>query len=162
MSRVRIAYSNSIQSVRQALLQGVQLPKHVRIMIRLATACLATYWIAIFLATHLPSSALPKLSWSDKVYHAGAFAGLAFLLCWSIPTRQGKRVRQLTLAASIAILYAATDELTQKLIPGRCCDFWDFAADSAGVFIGLAAYGVCRRLLTSTNVGRRLIEHLSH
>ena len=130
-------------------------------MIRFASACLFLYWTAIFVATHLPSSALPRLQWSDKVYHAIAFSGLAFLLAWAIPARRGKRIQHLLLAALFAIGYACLDEFSQKFIPGRSCDVWDVAADVVGTGIGLTGYLVCRSLLTQLAVGRRLIASLS-
>lgn len=166
MSRLRFVQRQqsapSGRSYLASLRQKLDVPQHVRIMIRLASACLALYWIAIFFATHLPSSSLPRLSYSDKVYHAGAFAGLSFLLAWAIPTREGKQLRQLMLAGAIALLYACTDELTQKFIPGRSCDIWDVAADAVGIAIGLPAYFVLRQSLACTSIGRRIIDRFSH
>lgn len=130
-------------------------------MIRLASACLVTYWLFIFLATHLPSSAIPKLGWSDKVYHAGAFAGLSFLLCWAIPTRENRFGMHLLIAGTIAVLYGCVDEFTQRFIPGRSCDVWDLAADCVGVCIGLSSYVVVRTGLKQLNWGRQLIQNLS-
>ncbi len=130
-------------------------------MIRLATLCLTAYWLAIFALTHVPSSALPKLGWSDKVYHAGAFAGLSFLLCWAIPTREGRLPLQLSLAAVIGIAYGCFDEFTQQFIPGRSCDIYDVAADAVGVAIGLFVYVGCRQILRHYSLGRNLINALS-
>lgn len=140
-----------------------ELSPQVRLMLRLASACLFTYWLAIFLATHIPSSAMPKLSWSDKVYHAGAFAGLSFLLCWALPTRSGlqARVRQLGLAGLIAVSYGCLDEFTQQFIPGRHCDIWDVAADTVGVFIGLCCYLLSRQILVQFSLGQRLIARFA-
>lgn len=132
-------------------------------MIRLASACLVVYWLAIFLATHMPSAAMPKLSYSDKVYHAGAFAGLAFLLCWALPTREGfaARLRQVSIAGIIAVSYGCIDELTQNFIPGRCCDIWDMAADAVGVLIGISCYLASRQLLVQFEFGRSIIAKFS-
>lgn len=129
-------------------------------MIRIATVCLMAYWLALFCATHLPSSALPSMRGSDKLYHFAAFAGLAFLLAWALPTR-ARWGRHLAIAGFVAVVYAAVDELTQHFIPGRACELNDFLADSAGIATGLAAYTITRLLLAQHRWGRRLIEGLS-
>ncbi len=129
-------------------------------MLRVATLCLFAYWLAIFTATHLPSGSLPKLSWSDKAYHAIAFAGLSFLLAWAIP-RRTYWASHLTLAMAIAVVYGALDELTQAFIPGRHCDWWDFVADAAGAAIGLVCYVTLRESLMQWNWGKQLILKLS-
>lgn len=137
------------------------LPKSLRTMIRVASFCLAAYWLAIFCATHIPKAAMPNLSWSDKVYHAIAFAGLAFLLAWAIPKKEGKWLKHLTIAAVIAISYACLDEFTQRFIPGRTCDIWDVAADAVGTGIGLTCYLMMRFALVQFTWGRSLILGLS-
>lgn len=139
---------------------GIEIPKILKSMLRLATLCLATYWAAIFVGTHLPKEALAEIPrFSDKTYHAIAFTGLAFLLAWSLPSKS--RMQHLGLVAAIGLVYAAIDELTQKLIPGRSCEFYDFVADAFGICLGLAAYTLCRALLTRIQAGRTLIRILS-
>lgn len=128
-------------------------------MFRIASICLLGYWLAIFIATHLPAGSMPNLHWSDKVYHAGAFCGLAFLLAWALPSSH--RIKHACSVSIIAMGYAGIDEFTQKFIPGRHCDVWDFAADCGGVVLGLIAYAVCREILSSMSWGRKLIQGLS-
>ena len=70
-------------------------------------------------------------------------------------------MQHLGLVAAIGLVYAAIDELTQKLIPGRSCEFYDFVADAYGICLGLAAYTLCRALLTRIQAGRTLIRILS-
>lgn len=116
---------------------------------RLASVLLAVYWVTIFVATHLPSAALPILELSDKVYHVAAFAGLAFLLGWALPkSRRGMSVHGATVV-SVGGLYAIVDEWTQQFIPGRTCDPLDVAADILGLIVGFAVYvslrAMCRR-----------------
>ncbi len=130
-------------------------------MIRIATLCLATYWLAIFVATHLPKVAMPGLPMSDKAYHVIAFSGLSFLLAWALPTHAGKGLRHLGLAATIAIAYACVDELTQHFIPGRHCDPWDVVADAVGTGIGLLCYVIARLSLSRLTWGQRIIRGLS-
>lgn len=132
-----------------------------RAMVRIASLCLLLYWAAIFLATHLPSSSLPKLHWSDKAYHAIAFAGLGFLLGWAIPASKGKLLRHIVLVFAIGTIYAGLDELTQTLIPSRTCDFLDFLADAVGLAIGISIYLAMRGSLIQFSWGRRLISSLS-
>lgn len=139
-----------------------QLSQTARTMVRIASLCLAVYWLAIFVATHLPKQAMPSLNWSDKVYHALAFSGLAFLLAWAIPKHGRNWSRHLTLVAIIAISYAGLDEFTQRFIPGRTCDIWDVAADALGTGIGLACYLALRAVLTQVSWGRQLIRKLAH
>lgn len=45
-------------------------------------------------------------------------------------------------AISIAVLYAATDELHQYFVPGRVCSFWDFFFDSLGALTGVILYRI--------------------
>jgi VanZ family protein len=130
-------------------------------MFRLATVCLGMYWFIIFVATHLPSTSLPKLGGADKLYHLIAFSGLAFLLAWALPNRFPHRARHLLVVAVIALSYGCLDEFTQQFIPGRHCDVRDIAADAAGVVVGLASYVVARQVLMTQHWGRRLISGLS-
>ncbi len=130
-------------------------------MLRIATFCLIFYWIAIFVATHLPGSVVPHVYGSDKVQHAIVFSGLAFLLSWAIPTRSNL-LRHSMIVTVIALAYACLDELTQNFIPGRSCDIRDWIADAVGAGCGVLAYVAIRRLLCGLEWGKRLIQTLSH
>lgn len=143
-----------------ASVEALPLSPTIGAMIRIASVCLFVYWLAIFIATHLPRTALPHVQGSDKVHHALAFSGLAFLLAWAIPT-SGQMLRHLCVVASIGLCYGCLDELTQLLIPGRHCDVQDIAADFVGVCCGIVAYVIFRRILCSLSWGKRLIQILS-
>lgn len=65
---------------------------------------------------------------SDKVAHGGAFLVLAGLLTLAT----GRPV----LAAALAILYGATDEVHQAFVPGRYPDLLDLLADAVGAVVG--------------------------
>ena len=132
----------------------------LRAVMRIASLCLLGYWLVLFIATHLPSQSMPKVAFSDKIQHLVAYAGLGFLLAWALP-RQAVWHRHLTLALAAGLIYGGVDELTQKFIPGRHCDWWDFMADAAGVCCGLVAYVVLRSMLMHWNWGRELILKLS-
>lgn len=129
--------------------------------IRLATICLSLYWLAIFIGTHLPGGVSPRLYLNDKVIHFGAYAGLAFLLSWAIPTRKDRMLLQVLIVLTAVISYGCFDEISQKFVPGRNCSFGDLLADMLGGVFGVAFYLVCRRLLTSTSLGTRLIDTFS-
>ena len=105
-----------------------------------------TYWLAIFVTTHLPFSPIragwPK--WLDKVEHGCAFAGLAIVLSaagaiWiRDPWRLGVAV------FGLAAIYGALDELTQMLVPPRTADIRDWAADITGATFGLSVFALWR------------------
>lgn len=128
-------------------------------MIRLATLTLAIYWVTIFVATHLPSAVMPQLEWTDKFYHFGGFAGLAFLMAWAFPSIP--RNRQALLVVAIGFTYAFLDEYTQGFVAGRTCDVYDMVADAVGILIGLGVYFVARRVLVNSEHGKQLIQNLS-
>ena len=127
-------------------------------MFRPAALLLSIYWLTIFVATHLPKSALPQLGWSDKAYHCLGYTGLAFLMCWAI---RSTRLKQILLVIFIGSAYAYLDEFTQEFIPGRTYDVYDLAADGVGILLGISAYLIARRILISTDRGKRLIQALS-
>lgn len=132
----------------------------VKIM-RIAFVVLLAYWLLIFVGTHIPATSLPSLDGADKLYHFLAFGGLAFLLCWAIPSGYWPLSRSLLIAAAVAFAYAIVDELTQQLVPGRSCDIWDMGADSVGILLGLAVYVFARAIVSRIPWARRLITRLA-
>ncbi len=153
--------TNAIAST--ALRSDWQKPSTSRVLrkvARIASFCLAIYWLAIFAGTHLPGSSIPAVAVSDKILHVLAYTGLSFLLAWALPTL-GKSLTHVTWAAVIAVTYSCLDELTQMLVPSRSCDIYDIAADCVGIAIGLACYLVLRQLLLQVAWGRSLLNSLS-
>jgi VanZ family protein len=149
--------TNSIAASRwNGLAQLIQFIKQIQKVARVASLCLVLYWLLIFTGTHLPSHAVPRFNLSDKVCHALAFGGLAFLLSWAIPSR-GKNLTHVLWAAMIALVYGVVDEWTQNFIPGRVCDVWDMAADAVGVGLGVVCYLLLRQLLLQWKWGRQFI-----
>lgn len=128
---------------------------------RLASLLLILYWSAIFIGTHLPAKAVPKMEVSDKFQHFGAYAVLAFLLAWAIPTRKGFYVRHAAITFGIVILYGCLDELTQYFVPGRSSSLGDLMADAAGALIGLGLYWTCRYFVLKWDFGRRMLRRIS-
>jgi VanZ family protein len=118
--------------------------------VRLAVLLLATYWVALSVATHLPPTVIGEVQktvrWNDKLFHSLAFAILAFLLAWAVPTNSARRSRNVLLATAIAASYAGIDELTQIPV-GRTADWADLAADLFGILIGIVVYVAMREAL---------------
>jgi VanZ family protein len=106
--------------------------------IRLAILVLAIYWISIFTGTHLPEGLdfSPKIH--DKSKHFAAFFGLAMLLCYV--TNSSNYFKRFGTIALVCLIYAAVDEISQGMVPGRVADFYDFIADGIGVGLAIGTY----------------------
>ncbi|TWU59998.1 VanZ like family protein [Rubripirellula tenax] len=117
--------------------------------VRLAIVALTVYWIAIFTGTHLPAvhDFSPRVN--DKIKHFSAFFGLAMLMCYA--TTSEKLVKRFGIIALVAMAYAAFDELTQMLVPGRQADVMDFVADAAGVLTAISVYVLARYVTVMRN-----------
>lgn len=115
--------------------------------LRIAIVALAGYWVLLFIGTHIPANRLlAQLHQSDKVLHTVAFAGLAFLMAWAIPTNMLKLHRNTLTAALVSVVYAGLDELLQIPV-GRTADWYDFYADCLGICLGLSAYTIARAMI---------------
>lgn len=114
---------------------------------RLAPVVLLVYWILIFTGTHLPGSELKSIQVQDKVLHFGAFAGLAFLLAWSLPRWIADSIPGVAVAAAVALVYALLDEWTQGFVAHRTPSVGDLIADSLGTMCGLITYLALRAIL---------------
>lgn len=100
---------------------------------------LASFWLSVFVATHLPRVPRALGRVSDKTLHFAAFAILGYLLSWVLYSRiKGFANHALTIVAIIAV-YGAVDELLQIPV-GRVCDFQDWVADMIGGTVGLALF----------------------
>ena len=77
----------------------------------------------------------------DKAAHFLEFFVFGVLLARATHARSAPRAARLLPAIVIAVLYAATDELHQKLVPGRSCEWADIVADAAGAAAGVLAWG---------------------
>jgi VanZ family protein len=109
-------------------------------MIRLFLAC---YWLALFVATHLPTAMVPLPGGiSDKMPHLVAYAILAaaFALAWRV-TAGPLSWRQLFAAWILIVAYGAIDELSQTPV-GRDANLRDWLADATGAAIGLAIFQI--------------------
>ena len=115
--------------------------------LRIAIVALLFYWTLLFIGTHIPANAvLGKLHASDKLLHAAAFAGLAFLMAWAISTDRTRIHKNTVFAAIVCVIYAAVDEILQIPV-GRTADWKDFVADCVGICMGLSTYTIARAKL---------------
>lgn len=73
----------------------------------------------------------------DKLLHAGAYAGLGFLVRLALSGTRLRGPAALVLALAVASLYGITDELHQHFVPNRQCDPLDWLADTAGALVGV-------------------------
>lgn len=70
-----------------------------------------------------------------KSAHMTEFAVLCFLV-WNAIRQKGYAFgRALTLAATVSLLYAFSDELHQRYVPGRIGALRDVGFDAAGIMI---------------------------
>lgn len=98
---------------------------------------LATFWLACFVATHLPKVPQAVGRVSDKTWHFAAYGVLAYLLSWALTTRFKGVLKCYLIAMAILATYAAIDEVLQIPV-GRRCDLDDWIADMIGALCGCA------------------------
>lgn len=112
----------------------------------------AAYAAAIFVQSALP----PVLDTSggtglDKMAHALVYALMAVLLCRALtaaPMASRSPWQIAVVAILLSALYGVGDELHQSLVPARCADVADVAADFGGAVAGAAFWTVRRRRRT--------------
>lgn len=114
-------------------------------MRRFAAWLPAVGWAAfIFYLSHGPPSAdVPEWIFvHDKFSHAVAFGLLSALIYFAFRGGHGIPPSQAVwLAAILASLYGATDEVHQRFIPGRESDWLDWLADVVGaVAMAIASF----------------------
>jgi len=78
---------------------------------------------------------------ADKGLHFAGFFVFGALLVRAVHARGAPRTSRLLLTLAIATLYAASDELHQKFVPGRSCELADMIADAAGAAAGILVWG---------------------
>jgi len=103
------------------------------------------YLFAIFVLSSIPSLTPPPLGfgWQDKFYHFLEYAVLSLLLFLAFRNSKRGSWKRKThiLTVTIAVLYAASDEIHQSFVTNRNGDFWDWVADVAGIItVQLIAY----------------------
>ncbi len=117
--------------------------------------CLAVYWAALFVGTHIPGGHLEDINTNDKLLHFLGYCGLAFLLTLATrshgtPLLPGMLVVAVTLAG-----YAAFDEWSQSFVPRRTSEVGDWVADMAGSLVGMI-FGCLVVFVSGRSTPRRL------
>ena len=114
---------------------------------------LALYWLAIFIATTVPTDPVPQFfNAQDKLEHFSAYFVLSVFLLLTLHFQRKINLlnRKAILFTFILLaLYGAVDEIHQYFIPGRFCDITDWASDITG---GLMGIGLIGYLLKKVNV----------
>lgn len=82
---------------------------------------------------------LPLPEPMDKVAHMAAFGVLAAFAELALRrSHPGLPVLRWLIVLFIGVaIFGATDELHQRFVPGRSCDFYDWVADALGGGLGL-------------------------
>ncbi|HEX5776160.1 MAG TPA: hypothetical protein VFX95_05710 [Caulobacteraceae bacterium] len=103
-----------------------------------AVAFLATY-IAVLVASLVPTSSLPQVTLSDKIEHFIAYAVLAALGAKAFPGRPW------LLAAALVANGIGVEILQQAMGLGRQGEVLDALANALGIAVGLGAVSLMRR-----------------
>jgi VanZ family protein len=103
-----------------------------------AVVVLVGYWLALVAGTHMPHPprVIHEFDGVDKLLHAMAYMGLAFMTAGTIRLWRRLSLGQLLGIAVLLALFAVADEWTQPLF-SRDCDVFDWLADLAGIASGL-------------------------
>lgn len=106
----------------------------------LSYKCLALiYALLIFVVSAVPSITPPTFGFvlEDKILHFieySIFSALLFLAFFT-SGKEFLKKHVFLISSLIGIAYAVSDELHQKFVPGRSCEFFDFLADSLGIIV---------------------------
>lgn len=107
------------------------------------------YCLIIFILSGQVLNLEIDLAFSDKGAHWLEFMGLGFLLAlgffYNLPRQTFLRAY---LTVIIGISVGLVDELHQRYLPGRQCDWRDWIADIIGVMAGLAIFWLIFNLKT--------------
>ena len=112
-----------------------------------------TWSLVLAVLLGAPGDKLPDLGawdWLDKPLHGLLFAIHCGLLVRSLAGFRS-RDRDLATAALVSGLYAALLELVQLWVPGRSGDWWDLAADLAGIALVVVLLAHRRARLRDTS-----------
>ena len=95
---------------------------------------------AIFFVSSLHDPPLPA-GVSDKPAHAFGYLGFGLVIARALARGLPPRLtlRQAIVGLAIASLYAVSDEVHQRFVPGRSADMADWFADSIGAAAALVA-----------------------
>lgn len=102
----------------------------------------------IFAASGVSSVPSAVRAIDDGLWHGAGYGVLAALLLRALAAARwdGVTGRTAVLAAALATLYGATDELHQWFVPGRSAQWSDLVADAAGAAAACGALWLWRAL----------------
>jgi len=107
---------------------------------RFGIVLLVVYWVALFVATHLPGDSVSSVQVSDKLLHVVAYFGLTCLLAFVVLGYSRRPPYLYAVILLIVAVYGALDEFTQTFAVGRYADVGDWFCDLGGAVLGLAGY----------------------
>jgi VanZ family protein len=116
--------------------------------VRLAAWAAVGAYLALIFYLSSQSDPLPDLTarvW-DKALHGSEYGGLAVLLTLALLASGVAPRRALLIAVLGASVYGATDEVHQSFVPNRSPDVRDWAADTIGAALGVAAVAISLRV----------------
>jgi VanZ family protein len=125
------------------------MPTSWKIRSLLLMAGTAAYWLVIFLGTHVPGSVIHGGGHMDKVFHFGAYVGLAILLCGCAACFRRMRPVLYAGVVGLAACYGILDELTQRMVMNRTADPLDWLADICGAIVGTLIFALGMKLFGS-------------
>jgi hypothetical protein len=116
---------------------------HMTVLQRFVLLAALALVVGLFIGGAQPIAVgLLPVPW-DKVAHTAVFAAIAFLLA-------SARVREhwgwLVASVVLATVVGGADEFHQYFLPGRSCDWADFAADALGASLGGILYVLLARV----------------
>ena len=101
-------------------------------------------WMAINIwLSDQPHVPMPHFQDADKVLHTIEYGIFAFLLARAAFPRLRRipAARRWAWVVLACLLWGVGDEMHQAFVPGRSCDPWDAASDTAGgLLVALAVY----------------------
>ena len=108
----------------------------------------ALLWSLTILAlTSYPKLEIPDIGFSamDKLAHMSVYYVFGFLLIRAfMENRQDLPFYDYCRIGLYGIAFAVFDELHQKVIPGRFCEFWDGMADIIGIVLGIITFYIIK------------------
>lgn len=106
--------------------------------------------LIILFSTIISVKKINQLPMPDKLYHAGAYAVLAFLLSGLLRSLTNHHLSSIVMeAVTIATLFGVAMEFAQFFIPRRTADIADVCANIIGACLGATAFYVVYKLLYS-------------
>ena len=95
------------------------------------------FWLAAFVATHVPASTISGVHVSDKTLHLAGYFLLGGVFLITLIIYGVSRTARDIMVLLILAVYGAFDELTQPIV-GRTAALGDWFADIGGAMLAIA------------------------